>query len=146
MKQYFLKLAEHEYWANLKVLEKIISLENIPPKAIELFSHIIAAQRIWIDRINGKETPINAWEVFEIEILLELLEINYSEIQQIIDKEDFERLISYKNSKGIAYLNTISQILTHLSLHASYHRGQVVTTIKPFTNDLPVTDFVAYYR
>jgi uncharacterized damage-inducible protein DinB len=146
MKQYFLKLSEHEHWANLKVLEKVVSLENIPQKAIELLSHIIAAQRIWLDRINGKQTQVNVWEVFEIDILLELLEINHSDIQQLIESDDFERLISYKNSKGTPYINTVSQLLTHLSLHAAYHRGQIITTIKPFTSDLPATDFITYYR
>jgi uncharacterized damage-inducible protein DinB len=146
MKQHFLKLFEHEHWANLKVLEKVIAIENPPQKAIELLSHIIAVQRIWLDRINGKKNQVGVWEVFEVEILLELLEINYEEMCSLIEADDLERLISYKNSKGVAYVNTTNQILTHLTLHAAYHRGQIVTTIKPFTDDLPVTDFVFYVR
>ncbi len=146
MKQYFLKLFEHEHWANLKVLEKVVSLEKSPAKAIELLSHVIAAQRIWLDRINGNETQVQVWEVFEAEIMLELLEINYSEMQNLIKSDDLERLIVYKNSKGTAFVSTTSQILTHLTHHAAYHRGQIITIIKPFTADLPVTDYIFYVR
>jgi hypothetical protein len=45
-------------------------------RAIEIFSHTIATQRIWLDRINGDETELKVWEVFDPEIMLELLEIN----------------------------------------------------------------------
>lgn len=55
MNQYYKNLFEHEYWANLKVLESIIHSSTPPQRAIEIFSHIIAAQRIWLDRIMAKK-------------------------------------------------------------------------------------------
>jgi uncharacterized damage-inducible protein DinB len=146
MKEYFKTLFEHEYWANLKVLEALIGSTSPPKRAIEIFSHTIAAQRIWLDRINGNQTDLKVWEVFETEILLELLEINYADAIKTIDSQDFNQLIAYQNSKGLHFTNTVNQILTHLTLHASYHRGQVVLLLKNQISELPTTDYIFYVR
>lgn len=146
MKEYFKQIFEHEHWANLKVLESIICASETPQRAIEIFSHTIAAQRIWLDRINGNVTEVKVWEVFDKEIMLELLEINYTDINKIIDTQDFEQLIAYKTSIGQHFTSTINQILSHLALHASYHRGQVVLLLKGKVETLPATDYILYIR
>lgn len=89
MKAHFKQIFEHEHWANLKVLERMICASETSQRVIEIFSHTIAAQRIWLDRINGVKTELKVWEVFDTEIMLELLEINYADINKIIDKQDF---------------------------------------------------------
>lgn len=146
MKEYYKQLFEHEYWANLKVLETLISAKERPKRAIEIFSHLIAAQRIWIDRVLGNQTDVKVWEVFEVEIMLELLEFNYSELEKIIEKQDLKQLISYENSKGEAFTNIISEVLSHLLLHSAYHRGQIVLLLKPHSESLPTTDYIFYLR
>ncbi len=146
MKNYYKILFEHEHWANLKVLESMICTSETPQRAIEIFSHTIAAQRIWLDRINGDKTELKIWEVFETEIMLELLEINYADINKIINNQDFEQLIAYQNSSSQHFTSTINQILTHLALHASYHRGQVVLLLKDHVDILPTTDYIFYVR
>lgn len=146
MKEYFKQIFEHEHWANLKVLESIICASETPQRAIEIFSHTIAAQRIWLDRINGNVTELKVWEVFDKEIMLELLEINYADINKIIDTQEFEQLIAYKTTTGQHFTSTINQILSHLALHASYHRGQVVLLLKGKVETLPATDYILYIR
>ena len=146
MKQYFKQIFEHEHWANLKVLESMIAAFETPQRVIEIFSHTIAAQRIWLDRISGNKTDLKVWEVFDTEIMLELLEINYTDINKIIENQDLEQLIAYQNSAGQHFTNTINQILSHLALHASYHRGQVVLLLKGKTEVLPATDYILYLR
>ena len=146
MKEYFKQIFEHEHWANLKVLESMICASETPQRVIEIFSHTIAAQRIWLDRINGTKTELKVWEVFETNIMLELLEINYNDIKKIIDSQDFEQLIAYQNSSGQHFTSTINQIISHLALHASYHRGQVVLLLKGKVETLPTTDYIFYVR
>ncbi len=146
MKDHFKQLFEHEYWANLKVLEAIMLAEKCPPKAIELFSHTIAAQRIWLDRIYGNTSEVKVWEVFDKEIMLELLEINFADILKTIDSQDINQLISYQNTKGEHYTRTISQILTHLPLHSTYHRGQIILVLKANLATVPATDFIYFVQ
>lgn len=146
MKEYFKQVFEHEHWANLKVLESMIGATEISQQIIEIFSHTIAAQRIWLDRINGNKIELKVWEVFDTNIMLELLEINYSDILKVINNQDFERLIAYQTSNGRHFTSTINQILSHLALHASYHRGQVVLLLKGKVDTLPTTDYILYVR
>ncbi len=146
MKEYFKQVFEHEHWANLKVLESMIGATEISQRIIEIFSHTIAAQRIWLDRINGNKTELKVWEVFDTNIMLELLEINYSDILKVINNQDFERLIAYQTSNGRHFTSTINQILSHLALHASYHRGQVILLLKGKVDTLPTTDYILYVR
>lgn len=146
MKTYYKSIFGHEHWANLKVLESMIAASEIPQRVIEIFSHIIAAQRIWLDRINGNRADLKVWEVFDTEIMLELLEINYADINKIIDNQDLEQLIAYQNPAGQHFTNTINQILSHLALHASYHRGQVILLLKGKIDVLPATDYIFYLR
>ncbi len=146
MKNYFKRIFEHEHWANLKVLETLISANEPPQRATEIFSHIIAAQRIWIDRINGNGSELKVWELFDTEIILELLEINYTDISKIIDNQDINKTIAYQNSKGQHFTNTIAETLTHLSLHAAHHRGQMVILLKNHVESLPATDYIFYIR
>ena len=96
MKEYFKQIFEHDYWANLKVLESMICAVETQQRAIEIFSHTIATQRIWLDRINGDKTDLKIWEVFETKIMLELLEINYADINKVIDYQDFDLLSRIK--------------------------------------------------
>ena len=144
MKEFFKQIFEYEHWANLKVLESMICASETHQRAIEIYSHTIAAQRIWLDRINGDKTELKVWEVFDTKIMLELLEINYTDIKKVIDNQDFEQLIAYQNSSGQHYTTIIKQILSHLALHASYHRGQVVLLLKDHVDNLPITDFIFY--
>jgi uncharacterized damage-inducible protein DinB len=146
MKEYFKQIFEHDHWANLKVLESMIGASKTQKRAIEIYSHAIAAQRIWLDRINGEKTDLKIWEVFETKIMLELLEINYLDIKKVIENQDFEQLIAYQNSNGQHYTTIIKQILSNLALHASYHRGQVVLLLKDHVDTLPTTDFIFYVR
>ncbi len=146
MKEYFKQLFEHEHWANLKVLETLISTNEPPQRAIEIFSHTIAAQRIWLDRMKGDKTELKVWEVFDRKIMLELLEINYADLTKLLDNQDINQLINYQNSKGEHFTNTVNQILTHLALHAAYHRGQVVLLLKNHVDSLPTTDYIFYIR
>jgi uncharacterized damage-inducible protein DinB len=105
-----------------------------------------AAQTIWIERINGTLSETKVWQIFEKEALQGLFDDNYQALQQLIDREDFSRIVSYTNSRGEHHSSILSDILTHMALHASYHRGQIILLIKGQVEKLPATDYIFYYR
>ncbi|MFB0946757.1 MAG: putative damage-inducible protein DinB [Spirosomataceae bacterium] len=144
MKDYFFQLFEHEYWANLSVLEMYFKSRNPSERATILMSHVIATQRVWLDRLKGNEMVVNPFEVFEDEALLELLEINYIELLRLIDEADFEQLFTYQNTEDKQFTKNTGNTLTHLALHASYHRGQLVTLLKSDENPAVEMGFIHY--
>lgn len=140
MRKYFLKLIEHEYWANLSVLEMYFKCADPPPRAISLLSHVVAAQRIWIDRAKGNELVVQPFDVFDEDALLDLLEINYVELTAMVQTCDFEQLFSFGSERTPP--KSIGQMLLHVVLHAAYHRGQLVLLLKRDNNSPPQTDFI----
>ena len=144
MKKYFQQLFEHEHWANLSVLEMYFRSQHPPERATVLLSHIVAAQRIWLDRIKGDEMMVAPFELFEEDALMELLEINYTELSTLINKADFKQLFSYTSTDGKLFTKNIENALTHLALHASYHRGQLVAILKSEDNEAVKTDFIHF--
>ncbi|MBA4849709.1 DinB family protein [Emticicia sp. BO119] len=146
MKAYFHKLFEHEHWANIEVLETFLEATEVSDRAHEIISHMVAAQTIWIERINGTPSDTKVWSVYEKVALQGLFDANYEALQTLIDREDFNRVVTYINSRGAQYSSTVSDILTHMALHASYHRGQIILLIKGQVEKLPATDYIFYYR
>ncbi|RFS14478.1 DinB family protein [Emticicia sp. C21] len=146
MKAYFQKLFEHEHWANVKVLETFLEARQASDRTHEIISHMAAAQTIWIERMNGTRSDTKVWSIYEKEAVKGLFDANYQSLQQIIDREDFDRVVRYTNSRGEQHSSILSDILTHMALHASYHRGQIVLLIKGQVEKLPATDYIFYYR
>ena len=54
--------------------------------------------------------------------------------------------ISYKNSKGEPWSNTVEDILTHVLLHSAYHRGQIASQTRAAGETPAYTDFIHAVR
>lgn len=149
MKTYHVRLLQYEHWANLQFIEALEKLENPPEKALSLMSHILNAQMVWFTRITNDHLVVGVWDLLPVSWLKETAEHSYQKWDSYVrdmDEADFDKLISYRNTKGVAYETSIGDILIHLSHHAAYHRGQIVTLLKPLVNPLPATDFILWLR
>lgn len=149
MRTYFSELFTYEEWANCRVLEAFLQVKNPPERAVQLMSHMLAAQQIWYNRLTQQVVPINVWGVFPSEQLLELMTENAQKFRAFINtlpNDSFDAVISYTNTKGEPFTSTIRQILTHLQLHAAYHRGQIIQLLKPHFADPIPTDYIFYVR
>jgi uncharacterized damage-inducible protein DinB len=62
------------------------------------------------------------------------------------DPETLAREIDYRNSTGTQFRNTVSDILTHVVLHGSYHRGQIARLTREAGGTPAVTDYIAFVR
>jgi len=147
MKEHFLSLYHYETWANNKIISSIEIFAPKDAQILRLFSHILSAQTIWLQRLNQEPSLNNAWQVLAVEECKHQMQQNHQQLFQFLQNtENFQQIIEYKNTKGESFHNTIQEILTHLFNHSSYHRGQIVFCLKNYTNDLPVTDYIFYLR
>lgn len=55
---------------------------------------------------------------------------------------DLPNEINYKNSKGEPWTSTIEDILSHVLLHSSYHRGQIANEVRAGGEQPAYTDFI----
>ena len=150
MKEYFINLFRYENWANMEVSDCLLSLDQPPEKALSLMSHIIIAQKIWLCRISGKTYNANSvWQTLlksEISEALNNSSAALIEYTGSLSENDHEKIIEYTNTKGKSFKSLLKDILTHLSLHSAYHRGQIIFLIKPSVKVLPNTDYINYAR
>ena len=54
--------------------------------------------------------------------------------------------LAYQTTKGIEYRTPVGDVLMHLVLHSSYHRGQVAAAVREAGGKPAVTDYVVYLR
>lgn len=149
MKDYFKNLCNYENWANSDVVYAIVKADKVLPKALTLMSHIINAQTTWLSRIKNIKPPYSVWQDHDIGEISGILEKSSKELLDFIDninEDDFTKVIRYENSKGEAFGNSVQDILTHMFIHSSYHRGQVIQLLKPEVNIVPYTDYIQFVR
>lgn len=54
--------------------------------------------------------------------------------------------VTYKNTKGEPWSNTVEDILTHVLLHSAYHRGQIASQMRADKEQPAYTDFIHAVR
>ncbi|RWX00395.1 DinB family protein [Flavobacterium cerinum] len=147
MKEFFKELFEYTFHFNEIVVNSLQKIDGtIPEKAVQLINHTINAQEIWNARINEKPYRIDVWGIRPLDTLKEINEINYQNSLKIIDTFDFENKVTYTNTQGKAFSNTVRDMLFHTVNHSTYHRGQIATYCK-LENIIPeVTDYIFYKR
>ncbi len=150
MKKHFRDLIKYNDWANQRVLITFEENEIHDEYLLKMFSHLISAQIIWLNRIKDLPTsPFPLWEKYKLrELRTMTMEsstnwMNYLEEHQL---ETFEEMIFYKNSEGKRFESTIREIITHMVNHSTYHRGQIAKEIKDKGIEPPATDYIAYAR
>ena len=56
--------------------------------------------------------------------------------------EGLSRAVTYRNSKGEQWTNTVEDILMHVVIHSAYHRGQIATDMRANGLEPAYTDFI----
>ncbi len=136
----------YDLWANLESLRSVEAAVNAPERAIAVIAHIPAAQRAWLERARstGKSaTPWPRWALAETEREIRTIA---SEWRELLTSADLASKISYANSKGERFENTVEEAITHIFLHSAYHRGQIATLLRTSGSIPAQTDYIHYVR
>src|SRR5687768_14797107 len=102
MKKYFLKLYQYNAWANKRVLGTLKRQNVQDEKILSLMGHVVAAQFLWLLRIEGLPPPdVKLWGEYKLDQLLTLAEKAGQEWLGFVEStEDFNREMTYKNYVG----------------------------------------------
>ncbi len=149
MKNYLIHLLNYELWANQRVIDVLETIDNPPPRAIAVMGHILSAQHVWMGRVLHETTFVSIWEDTPVAWMAETAERQPRRITAYLTsmaETDLVQSVEYVNSRGETYTGTLLDILTHMSHHAAYHRGQVVQLIRPLVKHAPITDFIVWTR
>ncbi|WP_300440563.1 DinB family protein [Christiangramia sp.] len=147
MKDYFKELLNYSHYYNLEIIKKFNDGDlhfMVPERAIELLSHTLNAHKAWNVRIEGKEEKVEIWKNLEADQLEAAENENFQDTLSILENEDLDRIVKYRNTKGESYENSVRDIIFHVINHSTYHRGQIATEFRKKGIDPIVSDFIYY--
>lgn len=160
MIEHLRRLLDHLEWANRRALaaargaesDEAMRLLRGPEneEALRLLAHLLACERLWLERIQtGDSSGREIWPDLSFRECARLLEENLEAFRRLLDslsEEDVHRMIAYRNSEGRAFETPLGEILLHVFLHGTYHRGQVAARLRDGGDEPVNTDFITFAR
>ena len=111
-------------------------------RAQTLIGHTLNTHHIWSSRLQRMDRKYGIWDTFKIEELEPYNQENFEGSKYILERFDYEYLLTYINTLGETHTNRVKDILFHIVNHSTYHRGQLMTELKqngvtPIALDFP---------
>ena len=146
----FRRLFAYDYWANVEAL-KSIRLATLEPssRTCAVVAHIVGAAQVWLDRLQGRPQSSEVWPnltLAECEKRFGEVRDGYSAYLDGLKAADLTRKISYKNTKGEPWDSEIGDVLMHVAMHGTYHRGQIASQVRAAGAIPAYTDFIEARR
>ncbi|MGE0354848.1 MAG: DinB family protein [Gemmatimonadales bacterium] len=146
---YYRSLLQYDDWANAACLEALRRAATAPAQAVKLLAHLIGARRLWLARLRGQQSPLAVWPELGLDACgpeLAGLSEDWTAWLGGLTPEDLDRTVSYVNSAGDPWQNSVTDILTHVTHHGAYHRGQIAMLLRGPGLEPPYTDYIHAVR
>ncbi|MGV3587000.1 MAG: DinB family protein [Adhaeribacter sp.] len=143
------KLAAYNYWANDRLLQHLENMPGeIPETSLQLFSHVINAQVIWLSRLENIPVLLPLFETHTLNQCRELHETTSEQFQEYatLNVPELETEVIYTNTKGEGFSTSIHDILMQVFNHGTYHRAQVARDLRQHNLEPINTDYITYVR
>jgi len=141
------KLYEHSWWAHDAM---VAELRRSAPDAetLRLLAHIVAAEHLWLSRIDGVRPRVAVWPALTLEEIVALEHENRRRFRDLLGRPDDtrSRRVPYRNSAGNEFENDVESILTHVAMHGHYHRGQIARSMRTAGREPVYTDYIGFVR
>lgn len=122
------------------------NVESVFPTIRATFEHIYEIDRSWFARINGKEVELDAAMFTTASGAVTSLSKLHSMMLHYFNNSDSSLAITYHNSTGANFENTLDDLLVHLANHGTYHRGNITAMLHSLGHKSISTDYIYYLR
>lgn len=140
-------LYAHMWWAHDAL---VTELRHQPPdpETLRLFAHVVAAEHLWLSRIDLGKAKVAVWPTMSLDDIAQLESENRARFHELLGRHDDtrEQRVRYRNSAGNAFDNSVGEILTHVALHGHYHRGQIARVMRAAGREPVYTDYIGFVR
>jgi uncharacterized damage-inducible protein DinB len=158
---YFSTLASYNAWANRRLYEAASALpegEYLKPRPSffgsihATLNHILVGDRVWLARLEGRETPPLALDQILYDNLGDLRAARFAEDENLvrvvagIDEERLAGPLEYRSLKGEPQRVPLRLVLGHLFNHHTHHRGQVHGLLSQTDVAPPPLDLLIFTR
>ena len=140
----------YDGWAVVRILDLLKAQTSPNQKALLLLTHLLVTEKIWLSRLRGEDTSrINKspeMSLIECKNLAKEIKEEFIVFLGSLEAEDLNSLITYRNFKGTEFRTSVRDILMHVGLHGTYHRGQIATVLRQTGVSPTDTDFITFVR
>ena len=131
------------HWANEETLKSL--RRTAPPSGVRWLAHIVAAELLWLARLRDAAPSLPVWPDFDLDDTARRLAESrraWTAHLESLTGDDLSDSVGYRNSKGEFWTSTVADILTHVSHHGAYHRGQIASAVRAAGGEPAYTDFI----
>ncbi|HMF16996.1 MAG TPA: DinB family protein [Gemmataceae bacterium] len=152
----FRRWYEHERDCNVKSLQM---LESVPAerhtapefqKAVDRLAHIVVARRRWLQRLGQSiQAPVafpQGTKLTDLPALIADTEAAWVAYLDRLDDRELARTLEWEANDGRRYRWDVEGILTQLSGHAWYHRGQIAQLVAQLGGKAVDTDYIFWCK
>ena len=138
-------------WADARASASIRAMPEsaIRDRAVALYAHIVAIEEAWLARFEQRtprHTQWPAWSLEEASALAASSGAGLHAIATAAASEGLSATITYRSRTGVESRNALWEILLHVVMHGTYHRGQIALLVRDGGGVPASTDFSIYLR
>jgi len=140
---------DYDFWANRQEFRVLSQLPDAPFPAVRLLSHIVAAQVLWLDRLQQSPPRLAVWpelSLADCDTKLQESQSEWRDYLALLADDVLATRCAYKNSKGEVWENAVLDVLTHVLFHSAYHRGQIAQELRRSGGTPAYTDYIHAVR
>ncbi len=146
MTELLLRFFAFDTWANQQTLHSLERMTSPPERGVALIAHIVAAQRVWLERALSVRQSVAVWPHWSLSETAKELPVVLGEWTRLIAAGDLPREVAYTNTKGQQFRNKLSDVALHVVFHGVYHRGQIAALVRQHGGEPAYTDFIQAVR
>lgn len=142
------RLFDHLAWADLELAQALTS-PGAPPAAVTEYAHIAGADEVWLSRIEGRPSKTKVWPELDAAAAASLAADTALGFKRVLDRATeslLDQPITYTNSAGQTFSTPLVDILTHVAMHAQYHRGKINLLLRQAQLSPAPADFISFAR
>jgi uncharacterized damage-inducible protein DinB len=136
-------------WADRRALEALREAGGTSELAHSELAHVLGVEHVWLARLEGRQASVAVWPTLSVDECETLARETRAGFRAFLDRQDdasLERTVHYRNSAGREFDSKVSDILLHVALHGSYHRGKVAAALRASGAEPAPTDYIGFVR
>ena len=142
-------MLNHVLWADGELLKAVTSGVTVPDEAIRECAHLIAAEEVWLARLENRSPRFAVWPSVsrsDMESIVRQTHDHWESYLKDLTESAIRKSVTYTNSAGREFKNTVGDILVHVALHGQYHRGKINLMLRQAGLTPAPVDYIAFVR
>lgn len=151
MRNHLQRMLRHMGWADDQIQEALRASTGTgltPEKAVQLYAHVVAAEHIWLARLEERDTgSVPVFPDWDMDKAADMSRQTVAGYERLLERtERWEQIIVYKNTAGAEFRTAFADMITHVFLHGSYHRGQINLLLRDAGAEPVNVDYITFVR